>query len=404
MGLEAVGDLALHIILRKLGAEESARAACVSKQLRASASEDPLWSHFCAQDLHLHQPLDPHGNLAPSFKASYGLWRESFSMYPWSLVKRAKRCWAKITNWLSLHFPEAHSSLNKGASEADIQHLETQLKVKLPLPTRILYRFHDGQDLHDSLLGLIGGYSFYNHLVNVSLLPLHQIVLETKHVMPKLGFSATPDYIVVASSSSTYSQKLFFLNCTTGQLYVGTANLLPDAEMLPCVPNALLNSVHDHNGDQQQDGMLLWLEEHYRRLENGIIRLREQEAMRSISQFPEESPLCSTAVTNGVQVRCSSVFVPEFSNLQDNTQRHWVIRAYDVVVANVNGEAVIGKYPLLCPGEQEFVYESCTPLPSSSGSIEGSFMFVPGRLADPKGSRFRVPAARFPLQLPDYIF
>lgn len=68
MGLEAVGDLALHIILRKLGAEESARAACVSKQLRASASEDPLWSHFCAQDLHLHQPLDPHGNLAPSFK------------------------------------------------------------------------------------------------------------------------------------------------------------------------------------------------------------------------------------------------------------------------------------------------------------------------------------------------
>lgn len=223
-------------------------------------------------------------------------------MYPWSLVKRAKRCWAKITNWLSLHFPEAHSSLNKGASEADIQHLETQLKVKLPLPTRILYRFHDGQDLHDSLLGLIGGYSFYNHLVNVSLLPLHQIVLETKHVMPELGFSATPDYIVVASSSSTYSQKLFFLNCTTGQLYVGTANLLPDAEMLPCVPNALLNSVHDHNGDQQQDGMLLWLEEHCRRLENGIIRLREQEAMRSISQFPEESPLCSTAVTNGVQV------------------------------------------------------------------------------------------------------
>lgn len=68
MGLEAVGDLALHTILCKLGAEESAKAACVSKQLRASASEDPLWSHFCAKELDLSQPVDPHGNLAPSFK------------------------------------------------------------------------------------------------------------------------------------------------------------------------------------------------------------------------------------------------------------------------------------------------------------------------------------------------
>lgn len=68
MGLEAVGDLALHTILSKLEAEDSARAACVSKKLRASASEDSLWSHFCARDLDLSQPLDPHGNLTPSFK------------------------------------------------------------------------------------------------------------------------------------------------------------------------------------------------------------------------------------------------------------------------------------------------------------------------------------------------
>ncbi|KAI8028606.1 F-box protein SKIP16 [Camellia lanceoleosa] len=37
-------------------------------------------------------------------------------------------------------------------------------------------------------------------------------------------------------------------------------------------------------------------------------------------------------------------------------------------------------FPLLLPGEKEFVYESCTPLSSSSGSIEGSFTFVSGRL------------------------
>ncbi|RXI00819.1 hypothetical protein DVH24_001053 [Malus domestica] len=68
MNLEAVGDLALHIILSKLGAEDSAKAACVSTKLRASASDESLWSLFCARDLHLSQPLDPLGNLAPSFK------------------------------------------------------------------------------------------------------------------------------------------------------------------------------------------------------------------------------------------------------------------------------------------------------------------------------------------------
>ncbi|XP_009341172.1 F-box protein SKIP16 [Pyrus x bretschneideri] len=443
MDLEAVGDLALHIILSKLGAEDSARAACVSTKLRASASDESLWSLFCARDLHLSQPLDPLGNLAPSFKESYQLWRVSFKMYPWSLVKRVKRCWDKLRNWLTINFPEAVSTLKKGASEADIQELEKILKVKLPLPTRILYRFHNGQAFEEkhfqnSLvgcpLGLIGGYAYYNHLVTVYLMPLRQVVLETMKIRRKLGFTGRSEYVVVADSC-TYSRKLFFLNCTSGQLYVGTRNLPTDGQMLPCVPDVLISSIHDCNVDQQQDGMLLWLEEHGRRLENGIIKLRQEENFRTISQFPEESPLCSTAITNGVKVRASAVFVPESADLENTSEkytfsysirmsllpegcvingmpfsscqliwRHWIIRSNDVVVDDVGGEAVIGQYPLLRPGEKEFVYESCSSLPSSSGSIEGSFTFVPGSLRVPKGGPFEVAVARFPLQLPNYIF
>ena len=37
------------------------------------------------------------------------------------------------------------------------------------------------------------------------------------------------------------------------------------------------------------------------------------------------------------------------------------------------------QFPLLLPGEKEFVYESCTPLQSPTGSVKGSFTFVPGR-------------------------
>lgn len=66
--LEAVGDLALHVILTKLGPKDTATAACVSKKLRSSASEESLWSKFCSQDLDLKHPLDPLGNPTPSFK------------------------------------------------------------------------------------------------------------------------------------------------------------------------------------------------------------------------------------------------------------------------------------------------------------------------------------------------
>ncbi|OVA11071.1 ApaG domain [Macleaya cordata] len=441
--LEGLGDLALHVIVSKLSPKDAAVLACVNKRLRLSASEEIIWLNFCFQDLDLSSPQDPFGNPTPSFKATYQIWREVFGMYPWSLVKRVKRCWGSLKNWMAVNFPEVGNTLRKGASEADIKEVEDSLGVKLPISTKVLYRLCDGQGIKSKnssgtelrgTLGLIGGYSFYDHLVNVRLLPLSQVIKKTKEFVRHLGFSSRSRYIVVAAST-TYSEKLFFLNCTNGQLYVGTRNLSTDGEMIPCVPSTLIRSVHDLDNGEPQDAMLLWLEEHSRRLHSGLIHLREEGQIRSINLFPEAPPFCSTAVTHGVQIRASAVFVPELSDLQEESEkywfaysvrmsllkegcilngmsfnscqlywRHWVIRASDVVVSDVNGEAVIGKYPLLCPDGKEFVYESCTPLPSSSGSIEGSFTFVPGRLTNPKSSQFDVQVAKFPLQLPDYIF
>ncbi|KAM7489994.1 hypothetical protein LguiB_027478 [Lonicera macranthoides] len=373
MDLESAGGLAIHTIISKLGPNDTAAVACVSKRFRVYASDDSHWSKFCADDLHLSSPQNPNENPTNSFKEAYQTWRDSFHMYPWSLVKRVKRCWGRLQSWLAVNFPEALGTLRKGASEDEINELEKCFKVKLPLLTRVIYRFCDGQEvpsielidhMRGASLGLIGGYCFYDHMVNV------------------------------------------FLNLKTNK------------EMVPCVPNSLLMSVHVSQGGEQQDAMLLWLEEHGRRLETGFIKLREENKFRSICQFPEQAYLCSTAVTNGVQVRALALFVPEYSAIQHELEiyfsysirmsllpegcivngmsfgtcqlywRRWLIRANDDVLSDVNGEAVIGKFPLLRPGEKEFVYQSCTPLPVSSGSVEGSFTFVPGRLADPKGSPF----------------
>ena len=51
-----------------------------------------------------------------------------------------------------------------------------------------------------------------------------------------------------------------------------------------------------------QDGLMVWLEEHLRRLQSGDIGTRVLRKSNSISLFPRNPPLCSTAVTNGVKV------------------------------------------------------------------------------------------------------
>lgn len=240
------------------------------------------------------------------FQVAYKVWLESFGMYPLPMVKRVKQFWTSMKTWLSENFPEAYKTLCKGVSEAQLKSAEDDLGFKLPMPTKLLYRFCNAQlpfsEDHDanksiSTHGLIGGYAFYDHWVNVHLSPLEQIVEETKDF-----YREFPDvfngrnFIVVATS--WFRPKTFLLDCSNGELYVGTYNL-PIGGMLPCVPKALIKPAEN---DLAQDGLLLWLEEHLRRLQNGMIKTRMLMTSRYISLYPEAPPSCSSAVTNGIKV------------------------------------------------------------------------------------------------------
>ncbi|KAM0908346.1 hypothetical protein ACQ4PT_015533 [Festuca glaucescens] len=438
-GLESMEGLALDTIISKAGARPAAALACASTHLRAAVADDALWRRFCAQDLGLDAPLDPEGHPLPSFKDAYEVWLESFGMYPLPLVKRVKLFWSSLKSWLSENFPESLGTLSKGSSEAQIRSAEDDLGIKLPMPTKLLYRFCNGQlpfsnnhfeNVRMAPLGIIGGYVFYDHNVNVHLSSLEQMVEETKDFYADLnepGLSNGLNLVLVASS--WYHAKSFLLNCSNGELYVGTANL-PAGEMMPCVPKSLIKPT---NSDMPQDGLLLWLEEHLRRLQNGMIKIRPLRKSSYICLYPEAPPMCTSATTNGVKVRASAVFAPEHPQGMGHAgilysysirlsvteacmlggvyypscqlhSRHWIIRCGDRVVSDVHGEGVIGKYPLLLPGQEEFVYESCTPLNGSTGSVEGSFTFVPGRVSRPEGKPFEVMVAPFPLETPEYIF
>jgi F-box protein 3 len=239
---------------------------------------------------------------------AYKVWLKSFDMYPLPLVKRVNSFWSSLKSWLSENFPESLRTLSKGASEAQIKSAEDDVGFKLPMPTKLLYRFCNGQlpfsknhfeNVSMAPLGIIGGYVFYDHNINVHLSSLEQMVEETKEFYAELNEPVLSSGLkLVLVASSWYHAKSFLLNCSNGELYVGTANLLA-GEMMPCVPKSLIKPT---NSDMPQDGLLLWLEEHLRRLQNGMIKIRQLKTSRYICLYPEAPPMCASAMKNGVKV------------------------------------------------------------------------------------------------------
>ena len=122
----------------------------------------------------------------------------------------------------------------------------------------------------------------------------------------------------------------------------------------------------------------------------------------------------SEAITNGIRVHVTSqysaehsqplqkqwffLYTVEISNeSQDTVQlisRHWVISDADSQIEEVRGPGVVGKQPVLAPGES-FEYTSGCPLTTPFGTMKGTYHMV-----TTKGSHFDVEIATFALTEP----
>ena len=74
--------------------------------------------------------------------------------------------------------------------------------------------------------------------------------------------------------------------------------------------------------------------------------------------------------------------------------RHWIITDADHRVQEVKGQGVVGKQPVLRPGES-FEYTSGTSLPTAVGTMRGSYHMVAE-----DGAAFDVPIPSFTLSIP----
>jgi ApaG protein len=117
----------------------------------------------------------------------------------------------------------------------------------------------------------------------------------------------------------------------------------------------------------------------------------------------------SVAVTEGIRVEAEALYVEDQSDPEarqyrfaytikitnEGTEpaqlrsRHWVIVDADNNREDVRGPGVVGKQPLLKPGER-FEYTSGCPLSTSWGTMEGTYS-----MTRPDGRAFEAEIGRF---------
>eukprot|EP00571_Detonula_confervacea_P006525 CAMPEP_0172328778 /NCGR_PEP_ID=MMETSP1058-20130122/60530_1 /TAXON_ID=83371 /ORGANISM="Detonula confervacea, Strain CCMP 353" /LENGTH=845 /DNA_ID=CAMNT_0013045907 /DNA_START=39 /DNA_END=2575 /DNA_ORIENTATION=+ len=399
------------------------------------------WTHWRKIDLRLHRQRS--SNHSPPSERVVG---------PYFL--RAGSMWQKIEQWCDDEERsgtlgrEIISSLSPGRA-LDINP-SGRVPNKEVSALKAVYAFYAGQcdpmmaapaaqpHRYNPFSGLFGGYQAYD------------IISNTRWMEPEFDH---PQQLIIAKDTA----KTIAMDLATGQIYSWHDN----ANKLVATPCAGGINGLDHMGSfreepanpfDSKDSILRWFEEHARCLHqnfysignNTRVRHRNGDTLYSLMRYPTvaDTANCSRAVTRGVEIVVSAIFVPEIAIFvysirlrlltpEDGEEymspkqrgfdtcqlvsRYWKISKsspnLDVVLEEVRGEGVIGLYPLLHEGGYTkyqgddqlghvrgvFSYQSCTQA-DMPGFMEGHLQFRPGSLVEPSGQTFNARVAPFPLE------
>ena len=378
---------------------------------------------------------------------------------------RAARFWQQVFQWCDLR-QESHgssrcreqikSTLVGGEGWTGLSHSDwdsCQDKTGLEACYAV-FAFNRGQRLISdfpeltAMQGLMGCYAAYGAASSICLQFQSGFIREgTISGAPGQG---RPARVIVGFDIGNI-RRLYIVNSRSGALEC----FVPHQGTEPAVT---VDGEITGTSMDRSDDFLLWLEEHVRRLRSGESRVEPVpvrdtviEGITLYPQFPlNSSPVItegvqcvSRAVTRGVEVIASAVYVPGSNRFgfiysvrirlltrQDEGEyvspsqrgfetcqlwsRHW--RITDDVAGTtheVDGEGVIGMYPLLHEGgytesgdsfDGIFQYQSCTGGAMKRGSFAGHLRFVPGSIESPTGSQFEVEVKPFELRRPRFLY
>ena len=371
---------------------------------------------------------------------------QGFDARSWLVVARA---WRDIKAALAEQSMDAIvASLRPPATPEDLR----QVGVR---SLRYAYAIHDGQalafdaarrrqdraamrDSQQSVFhGLFGGVSAYDYVVCTRFIPIAEA---GTHGLE----SDDPDCCELKFAANYDGSWRFLANAEpVGGSYVETV-FANDGERLAAA------------APQTRDAFAQWFATYAARVRLRAYRVAPlmpdaPDGTRGVVLFPDadagDDCHVSEAITRGVRVRASAVYLPNspsgyaysirIRRVSDEAPescqlrtRHWHINDGERT-STVSGEGVVGKFPVLTragwrddsqvanmthgfstavlPGEEregEFVYQSFSGMTRGprGGSFRGELEFVPGEVSAPTGEPFRVVCPEFALRKPRFLY
>ncbi|PRP78430.1 F-box only protein 3 [Planoprotostelium fungivorum] len=387
----------LENIFSRLDCESLGRVAAVNHHWREASGTNVLWKHWGIYIGDVPEELQSiERTHKDDYKSMYVAYlNSSFGRYKNHLVDVRKTV-SSLTETIQ------KLGIHCGFTPAQLDRYEETVKLNLDDETRCLYRLIGDQTSEDGITcaGVFGGYEFYGTGCNMSLMGLRQSIKWTNRLsQAKIDFIRS----LIPIAVDLDARKKFFYY-SKHPSYPGA---IIDVRHGDCilVADSLLSlmkkSIYNISSGN-------WLP-----IENGLITV-----------FPTRLDMGATeAVTRGVRIRCSVVYVheevgseqsPNFFSYRvqmsmDPTEspdrscqlvsRHWSCIDCNGVVSHVEGPGVIGEYPIMKPGAR-FEYTSCT-FQNGRGSMEGFFRM---KSLTRHGEMFDVEVPRFSMEAPQVIF
>ncbi|CAE8597564.1 unnamed protein product [Polarella glacialis] len=392
---------------------------------------------------------------------------------PWPMLS----IWLRLRRWAAEHAPQIAATLRgplvvcesgSAAGGAFFEEFSGKQTENVSAMVRAFWAVCDGQSTFDPLvtddrfddpthpqgyLGLFGGYAAYNHSVSMHFLPLHSVRMLTQNIWDDFPCikARFPSCRVFAHSPGF--AKFLLLDVCDGNVYsLQRARRRDSAALQPCVLGEPTSDGSPYEGEVASCPLLRWLTEFVERLEAGVYcvkALRPEIGLPSlgINLFPQCGPSYSRAVTRGVEVCASAIYMAECPRqgwtysirfrLQGTAEergfqtcqlqsRRWIIAEEGAEPEHVEGDGVIGLFPLLNDagwvvnqssdphgqyrhvGQQPapFVYQSCSGRfrQGRRGTFGGEVLFVPGTIRKPTGAPFAVRVEPFPLEIGQFLY
>ena len=427
-----------------------------------------VWKYWLKADARV-LPQQKHDKL----RTSYG---STFIYAPYFL--RAARFWQTIFQWCDADPEIIFGNQVRESLGSAFEGYETETrpiltghssdgpylfpKTSCRMAMLAIYSFTSGQGMGlrtaSPFDGLLGGYHAYSYY---SSMCLTQPRLSENRLGTKF-YQVARDFLGLRQGLG----KAIFVDQETGKVVSENPSSGTPGTRRLCYSSADQNPHRTEAVDApKQDDFLRYLEEYARRLSTGQYRIGKfgthPDEPDGITLFPQlptcggsealinslalDLPLVSRAVTCGVEVMGSAVFAREtqdrnmgfiycircrllepgedgyqsaeqrgFETCQLTT-RNWLITDHTTGHTNtINGQGVIGMYPVLAEGGYEnggemfmgvFQYQSCTGAMGSTGSFGGYISFVPGRVQSPTGVAFNAELKPFSLDSrPNFLY